>query len=118
MQHETCLPARICYRGPVTTNILIRDWYPRASTMLALSRHDEGIPRVLLKGIVSGVPAIASRAAAHSDLVNSTEGGLLAGNEQESTAVLQTVSDPRRRSILGAVARRCSAKTYGTWDDC
>jgi glycosyltransferase involved in cell wall biosynthesis len=118
MQEDVSLPSWIQYHGPVTPDTLIRDWYPRATAMVTLSQHDEGRPQVLLEAMAAGLPVIASRLPAHTDLLDSAGGGLLVSSEEEFAAAVQTLSDPDARDSLSNAARQSIKETYGTWDDC
>ena len=118
MQEKMKLPEWIHHHGPVTPESLISDWYPRATGMITLSEHDEGRPQVLLEAMASGLPIIASRLNAHDDLIASTKGGLLVGDEAEFGAALSTLSNPYMREKIAASARSAVESTYGTWDDC
>lgn len=118
MQEDMTLPPWIHYHGPVTPDTLISDWYPQATAMVTLSQHDEGRPQVLLEAMASGLPVVASQLPAHADLLDSTGGGLIVGNQEEFGNALQMLSNHDTRAALGAAARRAIKKTYGTWDDC
>jgi glycosyltransferase involved in cell wall biosynthesis len=118
MQEEISLPPWIHYHGPVAPDTLIRDWYPRATAMITLSQHDEGRPQVLLEAMASGVPVIASGIPAHTDLLGSTGGGLMANTYAEFTAAIEALSDRDTRASLSVAARQSIKHTYGNWDDC
>lgn len=118
MQEDVDLPSWIRYHGPVTPDTLFRDWYPQATAMVTLSQHDEGRPQVLLEAMASGIPVIASRIPAHSDLLDSTGGGLLVSSEGEFASALQELSDPATRDSYSRTARQAIESAYGRWDDC
>ena len=118
MQEQMTLPPWIHYHGPVAPDTLIRDWYPRATAMITLSQHDEGRPQVLLEAMASGLPVIASRLPAHTDLLDATGGGLMVSSQVEFVAALRSMSNPDTRATLSAAARQTIRETYGTWDDC
>lgn len=118
MQEEVTIPPWIRYHGAVTPDTLISHWYPQATAMVTLSQHDEGRPQVLLEAMASGLPIVASRIPAHSDLLQSTGGGLLVSNEEEFGAALDTLSDPGTRASFSADARQAISAEYGTWNDC
>lgn len=118
MQEKMTLPPWIRYHGPVTPDTLIRDWYPQATAMVTLSQHDEGRPQVLLEAMASGLPVIASRLPAHTDLLKSTEGGILVNSQEEFSAALRSASDTTTRAARSAAARQFIKAAYGTWDNC
>ncbi len=118
MQEDMALPSWIQYHGAVTPDTLIRDWYPQATGMITLSQHDEGRPQVLLEAMAAGLPIIASRLAAHEDLLESAGGGILVNSAAEFDAALESLSDNETRASLAARARQSMMSTYGTWDDC
>lgn len=118
MQEKLSLPSWIHYHGPVTPGALIHDWYPLATAMVTLSQHDEGRPQVLLEAMASGLPVIASRLPAHTDLLQSTEAGILVNSQEEFAAALRSAADPKSRATRSAAAREFIKAAYGTWDDC
>lgn len=118
MQERIDLPAWIRYHGPVTPGELADRWYPQATGMITLSRHDEGRPQVLLEAQAAGVPVIASRLPAHDDLVDATGGGILVGDQAEFAAALAALADPDSRARYSEAARQAVRSIYGTWDDC
>lgn len=119
MQESFEIPSWVHYHGPVSPHTLCDLWFPRAAGLISLSRHDEGLPQVMLEAMASKLPIIASTGvAAHEELLsNQTTGRLCDGAEQLGRILDELEIWPDNRHI-GEAARVRAAESVGTWDDC
>jgi len=118
MQEPTAIPEWIHYHGAATPEQLAMEWFPRASGLITLSRHAEGLPQVVLEAMAAGLPIIASRMHAHASIIADGETGLLCDSAQSYADALRTLEDATINMRFGEAARRRMRKTIGTWDDC
>jgi glycosyltransferase involved in cell wall biosynthesis len=118
MQEEIALPSWVTYHGPTHPAELLDTWFPQASGLITLSRHDEGRPQVMLEAMASGLPVIASELPAHHDLIAHRRTGWLAGSAGDFSNALTELEDPIRNRAVGDAARIWTRKEIGTWDDC
>lgn len=118
MQETVNLPNWIHYHGPTNPETLRNNHFPHVAGLLTLSRHDEGRPQILIEAMASGLPVIASRIAAHTDLIRHGETGWLVDSREELTLALEQAEDPATAGQIGAQARQWIRKHIGTWDDC
>ncbi len=117
-QEAIDLPDWIERLGPTDPDRLRDQWFPRATGLLTLSRHDEGRPQVLIEAMAAGLPIIASRISAHADLIRHGETGWLVDSRDELVAALSQAEDPLISAKVGAAARAWVRERIGTWDDC
>lgn len=118
MQETLTVPDWVHYHGSTHPKALLEEWFPRATGLVTLSRHDEGRPQVLLEAMAAGLPVVASALPAHRDLLCSGETGVLVQSREEFAAALRDLESPDANRRLGAVAREWIKQTVGTWDDC
>jgi hypothetical protein len=118
MQEDMEVPAWVHYHGPSYPVELREKWFPRASGLISLSRHDEGRPQVLLEAMAAGLPVIASGLPAHDDVVRNGETGYLVDTPEAFRAALDRLSCDGPSTTLGESARRWVREEIGTWDDC
>ena len=118
MQEPIDLPDWLDHQGPTNPDELRERWFPRASGLLTLSRHDEGRPQVLLEAMAAGLPVIASRIPAHTDLIRHRVTGWLVDSPAELAAALLEADDQKTAMTIGANARAWVSEHIGTWDDC
>ena len=118
MQEQLALPGWIEHAGPTDPDALQRRWFPRATGLLTLSRHDEGRPQVIIEAMAAGLPVIASGIAAHTDLIRHGETGWLVDSREELAAALRHAETPSLGSDVGRSAQHWIRKQIGTWDDC
>ncbi len=118
MQEQIDLPAWVTWHGPTHAAELKDTWFPKASGLITLSRHDEGRPQVMLEAMAAGMPIIASNLPAHRDFVRHGETGWLVNSRKELAPALATLEDMGNNHAIGEAARRWTKQTIGDWDDC
>ncbi|MEJ1363621.1 MAG: glycosyltransferase family 4 protein [Candidatus Sedimenticola sp. (ex Thyasira tokunagai)] len=118
MQEQIDLPAWVTWHGPTHPAELRETWFPKASGLITLSRHDEGRPQVMLEAMAAGLPVIASNLPAHQDFVRHRETGWLVNNRKELAPALATLEDMKNNHTIGEAAQRRIKQTIGDWDDC
>ena len=119
MQESLAIPSWLHYHGPVSPHTLCELWFPHAAGLISLSRHDEGLPQVMLEAMAGELPIIASGGvSAHEDLLGDRATGRLCFDAEQLGQILEELEDwPVNRS-LGEAARNRAAESVGTWDDC
>lgn len=117
-QETISLPAWIHYHGPTNPQALRDNHFPQAAGLLTLSCHDEGRPQILIEAMAAGLPVIASRIAAHADLIRHGETGWLVESRDELIRALEEAEDPSIAAQVGGRARTWIRECIGTWDDC
>lgn len=118
MQENLAIPDWVHYHGSTHPDALLNTWFPSATGLITLSRHDEGRPQVLLEAMAAGLPVVASELAAHRDLIRSGETGILVDSRVEFAAALEVLQSPTVNQDMGTAARAWIKKNVGTWDDC
>ncbi|MES2536569.1 MAG: glycosyltransferase family 4 protein [Pseudomonadota bacterium] len=118
MQEKIALPSWIQYHGSTHPAALLDTWFPRASGLITLSRHDEGRPQVMLEAMAAGLPVIASDLPAHRDIIAHRHTGWLAKSSKDFGHALTYMEQPEQNLLTGAAARAWAKKSMGTWDDC
>jgi glycosyltransferase involved in cell wall biosynthesis len=118
MQEMIDLPPWIHYHGPASPDTLCRDWFPNAQGLITLSQHAEGRPQVMLEAMAAGLPIVASRLAAHEDIVFHGETGWLCENSQDVANAILYCENPDNNQRMGKNARIWVKQAVGTWDDC
>ncbi len=118
MQEEMALPSWVVYHGPTHPAELLTNWFPQASGLITLSRHDEGRPQVMLEAMASGLPVIASNLVAHRDIIRHRQTGWLVDSADEFRAALLHLEIPDHNQETGEAARNWIKTNIGTWDDC
>lgn len=117
-QEAFALPHWIEQCGPTDTDRLRLQWFPQATGLLTLSRHDEGRPQVLIEAMAAGLPVIATQIPAHGDLIRHGETGWLVDSRDALREALRQAEDPAIANRVGAAARAWVRERIGTWDDC
>jgi len=118
MQEEMVLPSWVVYHGPTHPAELLQTWFPRASGLITLSRHDEGRPQVMLEAMAAGLPVIASNLSAHRDIIRHRQTGWLVDSVEEFRAALAALEMPDSNRENGQAARAWIKESIGSWDDC
>ncbi|THF56255.1 glycosyltransferase family 4 protein [Pseudothauera rhizosphaerae] len=117
MQETLALPPWIEAKGATNPAELRGQWFPQAAGMLTLSRHDEGRPQVLIEAMAAGMPVIASRIAAHTDLIRHGETGWIVDSQKELCEALLQAEDEETAARIGGAAREWVRERIGTWED-
>lgn len=118
MQEQIDLPAWVNWHGPTHPSELAETWFPQASGVITLSRHDEGRPQVMLEAMAAGLPVIASDLPAHRDFICHGETGWLVNGPGEFTTALGYLEDMKNNRIIGKAAHHWIQQAIGDWDDC
>lgn len=118
MQETVTLPEWVYYHGPTHPADLIEKWFPKASGLITLSRHDEGRPQVLLEAMAAGLPILASKLPAHCDMISHRQTGWIAEKKSDVAVGLERLEDESTSAHIATAARVWVSKTVGTWDDC
>lgn len=118
MQEKLIVPDWVIYHGSTHPDELLKTWFPRATGLVTLSRHDEGRPQVLLEAMAAGLPVVASELPAHRDLIRSGETGVLVNSRVEFETALRDLESPTVNREVGMAAQDWIKRNVGTWDDC
>ena len=118
MQEQVSIPDWVNYHGPTHPAELLHDWFPHATGLITLSRHDEGRPQVMLEAMAAGLPVIASDLPAHRDLVTQGQNGWIVPTPDALAEALTRLEDSGANQSLGTSARRWVKERIGNWDDC
>jgi len=118
MQEMVNVPPWVHYHGPTHPAELQHTWFPKATGLISLSRHDEGRPQVMLEAMASGLPVLASSLPAHRDIVQHFQTGWLASDRDALIKGLDWLEEPVHNQKAGEAGRQWIKTTIGTWDDC
>ena len=118
MQEPMDVPDWVTYHGPASPSSLCNDWFPHAHGLITLSQHAEGRPQVMLEAMAAGLPIIASRLEAHTDLIRDGENGRIADDADALGQALTMLEDTTLNLAMGQQARDWVKAGIGTWDDC
>lgn len=117
-QENLSIPEWIQYMGATYPEELAEKWFPTATGLITLSRHDEGRPQVILEAMAAGIPIIASDLSAHQDVVIHRETGWLVNSAEDLKQAIQYMSIPENNLRMGIAAKNWIIEHIGTWDDC
>lgn len=118
MQEQIDLPPWVEWHGPSHPEELAQQWFPKATGLITLSRHNEGRPQVLLEAMASGLPIVVSDLPAHRDLVRDGETGCLVTDQSAFARALGRLDDLEYNRNIGETARTWVRQAVGGWDDC
>jgi glycosyltransferase involved in cell wall biosynthesis len=118
MQEAVDVPSWVHYHGPTYPEELLQKWFPMATGLITLSRHDEGRPQVMLEAMAAGLPVLASDLPAHRDMLQHQQTGCLASTQLEVEQGLEWLEEPINNRQTGESARQWIKASVGTWDDC
>jgi len=111
------LPAWVKYHAPANLKEIRELWFKRASGLITLSVHSEGLPQVVLEAMASGLPVVASPHSSHKEVVTHKDNGWIAGNADEFREGLKLLSDPEENLLMGLSARNSIRNICGTWEN-
>ena len=117
-QEAIDIPTWAHYHGPASPEELSRNCFPSATGLITLSRHAEGRPQVMLEAMAAGLPIVASRLAAHEDIIDHGVTGWLCDAPEDVAAGLTCFEDRDTNLRAGIAARNWATREIGTWDDC
>jgi glycosyltransferase involved in cell wall biosynthesis len=117
MQEKIKLPVWVEYHGPAHPDELLQEWFPQASGLITLSRHDEGLPQVLLEAMAAGLPIIASDLPAHRSIVQHHSTGWIASGPRDLFQGLEWLETPAQNRASGEAARAWIKTSIGSWDN-
>lgn len=118
MQEQLMLPDWVHYHGPTHPAELLTRWFPQATGLLTLSRHDEGRPQVMLEAMAAGLPIVASDLPAHRDFLQQDRTGMLVDGADALARALARLETPSANVAMGLAAQHWARQAVGTWDDC
>ena len=118
MQEQVTLPDWVVWHGPTHPLELQTVWFPKATGLISLSRHDEGRPQVMLEAMAAGLPVIASDLPAHRDLLSHGGTGWLIKERRELHGALAAMDDMEHNRRIGQAAKQFIKTEIGDWDDC
>jgi glycosyltransferase involved in cell wall biosynthesis len=111
------LPAWVKYHPPANLGEIRDLWFKRATGLITLSVHSEGLPQVVLEAMASGLPVVASPHSSHKEVVAHKENGWIAGNAGEFREGIKLLSDPGENLLMGLSARNSILNICGTWEN-
>lgn len=117
LQDGLRLPAWVKYHRPTSLGRLREYWFPRASALVTLSSHSEGLPQIVIEAMAAGVPVIASPIAAHRSVITHKDNGWIASSPETFCSGLDFLSDFDNNLTIGSSARKYVSEQFGTWKD-
>lgn len=118
MVEKIDLPDWVQYHGATNPDDLAQNWFPRATALVTLSQHSEGLPQVILDAMAAGLPIIATRIPGHEAAIMHGKTGWLVENERQLAEAIATLRDPECNAVAGQLAHLWVRERVGTWDDC
>lgn len=118
MQENMTVPDWIHYHGPTHPKALFQSWFPGATGLITLSRHDEGLPQIILEAMAASLPVLASDLPAHRSVIEHRETGWITREREDFARGVEWLGDRNNNEAAGRRARARIRHTMGTWDDC
>lgn len=115
LEKKINFPPWVKYHGPVNLSEIRSIWFKKASGLITLSSHSEGLPQVVLEAMASGLPVIASTHSSHKEVLVHGENGWIAGSSGEFCEGIKQLTDPGKNLLMGLSARSSILKSCGTW---
>ncbi len=117
LEKKIRFPPWVKYHGPANLMEIRNIWFKRASGLITLSSHSEGLPQVVLEAMAAGLPVVASAHSSHKEVVVHGENGWIAGSAGEFCEGIKLLSDPGINLSMGLSARNSILNICGTWVD-
>jgi glycosyltransferase involved in cell wall biosynthesis len=114
---KIALPSWVKYHAPANLAEIRDLWFKRASGLITLSVHSEGLPQVVLEAMASGLPVVASPHPSHREVITHKENGWIAGNADEFREGIKLLSDTEKNLSAGLSARNSILNICGTWEN-
>ena len=111
---EIEIPAWVHYHGPTHPTELRETWFPQATGLITLSRHNEGRPQVVLEAMAAGLPVIASVLPAHSDVILHRRTGMLIDSPEALAEAHGFLTSARNNHGMGEAAPKRYLEAYRT----
>jgi len=118
MQEHMTIPKWAHYHGPTHPAALHDKWFPEATGLITLSKHDEGRPQVMLEAMAAKLPIIASDIPAHRNMIEHRRTGWIAKTREDFQEGLKWLSAVEANTRIGLAASEWVRQHIGTWDDC
>ena len=112
------IPDWVHYHGPTHPQELREAWFPQATGLITLSRHNEGRPQVVLEAMAAGLPVIASVLPAHDDVISHLSTGMLVDTSASLKEAHSFLAVNHNNREMGEAARRWVQANVGSWRDC
>lgn len=118
MQEDIEIPSWVTYHGPVSPDQLQKEWFPKSAGLITLSCHDEGRPQVIIEAMASGLPVVASKLDAHTDIIKEGNSGHIVSSEIKLQKAIQKLSLIDYNLKMGDQARSQIYNDIGDWNKC
>lgn len=118
MQERMTIPSWVHYHGPTHPDDLLQNWFPNATGLITLSKHDEGLPQIILEAMAASLPVLASDLPAHRSVITHRETGWISSDREDFAEAVEWLGNGNNNRTVGERARAYIRRTMGNWDDC